>query len=606
MTGDVLAASRAERLFALSHDLLGAAAPDGRLTWVNPAWEEVLGWSEAELLTVPYLELIHPDDRPAAALLADELVRRRAGERPEIELRARTRDGGYRWILFSLAQAPDEPAVYLCGKDLTDREVARHELAQAEARFTEAFENAAVGLALVAPDGALLRTNRALSDLTGWPSKALLERDLAALTHHEDRGVGAEAVAALRAGHGGPLAHERRFVRRDGAEILVRINLALIRDADGGPQHFVAQIEDVTERQEMIEALALSQARYRELVANLPESIIGLFDHDLRLLIVEGAQLGRRGLHASQFEGKLLRDVLPSALVELGESHCRAALAGESRGFEVPTPDGSVIYSVQALPLRDEEGTVIGGLGLMRDVTGRRRAELSLEERTRDLERSNADLERFAYVASHDLSEPLRTVAGYLQLLTRRYGDRLEGQPAELVERAVTGTSHMQALIEDLLAYSRAGRSERPLAPVALGPLVERTVDVLGAREAVRCGELPTVLGDPLALGQLFQNLIGNGLKFVAAGEQPHVEVTAARDGERWRLAVADQGIGLDPADAGRVFRMFGRLDAADQYPGTGIGLAIVRKVVERHGGEIWIETPDGGGTRFCFTLPAA
>lgn len=601
-----MAASRAERLFALSHDLLGAAAPDGRLMWVNPAWEELLGWTEAELLTVPYLELIHPDDRPAAALLADELVRRRAGERPEIELRARTSDGGHRWILFSLAQAPDEPAVYLCGKDLTDREVARRELAQAEARFTEAFENAAVGLALVSPDGALLRTNRALSDLTGWPGSALLERDLAALTHPEDRSMGAEAVAALRAGHGGPLAHERRFVRSDETEILVRINLALIHDADGAPQHFVAQIEDVTERQEMIEALALSQARYRELVANLPESIIGLFDHDLRLLIVEGAQLARRGLHPSQFEGKRLRDVIPSALVELGESRCRAALAGESTGFEVVTPDGSVIYWVQALPLRGEDGEVIGGLGLMRDITARRRAELSLEERTRDLERSNADLERFAYVASHDLSEPLRTVSGYLQLLTRRYGDRLEGQPRELVERAVAGTAHMQALIDDMLAYSRAGRSERPLVPVALGPLVERTVDVLGAREAVTSDGLPTVLGDPLALGQLFQNLIGNGLKFVPPGGSARVEVTAERTGDEWRISVTDDGIGLDPQDAGRVFRMFGRLDAADEYPGTGIGLAIVRKVVERHGGRIWIETPEGGGTRFCLTLPAA
>ena len=248
-------------------------------------------------------------------------------------------------------------------------------------------------------------------------------------------------------------------------------------------------------------------------------------------------------------------------------------------------------------------------MALARDVSARRRAELALEERARDLERSNAELEQFAYVASHDLSEPLRMVSSYLQLLRRRYHGQIDEDADAFIDYAVEGANRMRALIEDLLAYSRAGRSERPHEPVDTSRLVADVAETLRAQARaehadIEWSELPVVTGDGGQLTQLFQNLIGNGVKFVAPGVRPHVQVGAVRDGEQWRFTVDDNGVGIAPHQLERVFGMFQRLHTRDQFEGTGIGLAIAKKVVEHHGGTIRAIGREQGGTRFEFTLP--
>jgi light-regulated signal transduction histidine kinase (bacteriophytochrome) len=286
-------------------------------------------------------------------------------------------------------------------------------------------------------------------------------------------------------------------------------------------------------------------------------------------------------------------------------------LSGAQRSFDLDSTDGKATYWVQMGPLRDDDGRIIGGMALSRDITARRRAERALEDRAEELERSNAELEQFAYVASHDLSEPLRMVSSYLQLLRRRYRGRLDADADEFIDFAVDGAARMRDLIDDLLTYSRAGRGGQPSAPVDTHALAERAADAARAQEEARgarvaIGPLPTVTGDPQALGQLFQNVVGNAVKFVPADRAADVAIGAERDGAQWRFTVTDNGIGLEPAHAERIFGMFQRLHTRDEYPGTGIGLAIARKVVERHGGRIWAEPRAEGGSRFCFTLPVA
>jgi light-regulated signal transduction histidine kinase (bacteriophytochrome) len=316
------------------------------------------------------------------------------------------------------------------------------------------------------------------------------------------------------------------------------------------------------------------------------------------------------GYDPEELEGRLLEDVVPPTVFERLAPEYRAALAGESRSFDLDTVDGTASYWVQMAPLRDELGQVIGGMAISRDITARRDAERALEARAGDLERSNAELEQFAYVASHDLSEPLRMVSSYLQLLRRRYHGRLDADADEFIDFAVGGAGRMRSLIDDLLTYSRTGRVDRPLAPVATAEVARRVADDLrgpdaGLAPVVRIGELPTVMGDAQQLGQLFQNLIGNALKFVPEDRTPEVSVSAERDDTQWVFAVEDNGIGIDPAHAERIFRMFQRLHSRDEYPGTGIGLAIAKKVVERHGGTISAAPRPEGGSRFSFTLPA-
>jgi signal transduction histidine kinase len=241
----------------------------------------------------------------------------------------------------------------------------------------------------------------------------------------------------------------------------------------------------------------------------------------------------------------------------------------------------------------------------------RRRAEESLRLHAQELTRSNEELQQFAYVASHDLQEPLRMVASYTQLLARRYRGKLDADADEFIGYAVDGVNRMQRLIQDLLTYSRVGTRGREPSPCEAGQALQRAVDNLRTmiqetQGEVKAGPLPRVRADESQLIQLFQNLVSNALKFHGK-EPPRVEVAAEPQGpDFWRFTVKDNGLGIDPQYFDRIFIIFQRLHGREEYPGTGIGLAICKKIVERHGGRIGLESQPGGGSTFWFTLPAA
>ncbi|MFN8419632.1 MAG: ATP-binding protein [Anaerolineae bacterium] len=271
--------------------------------------------------------------------------------------------------------------------------------------------------------------------------------------------------------------------------------------------------------------------------------------------------------------------------------------------------DGRVVQMETYVSIvRDSAGIPQAVYGVTLDVTARKQAESDLERQTDELRRSNEELQRFAYVASHDLQEPLRMVTSYLQLLEQRYKSQLDQDAQDFIGYAVDGSARMKSLINDLLMYSRVGSRARAFesfpaqraADQAIRNL-EMSINETGAK--VTIGELPEIVGDELQFVQLFQNLVGNAIKF-RSDKTPEIKISAEPKDKNWLFAVQDNGIGMESEYLGRIFVIFQRLHNREQYEGTGIGLAICKKIVERHGGNIWADSQVGQGTTFYFEIP--
>jgi light-regulated signal transduction histidine kinase (bacteriophytochrome) len=289
---------------------------------------------------------------------------------------------------------------------------------------------------------------------------------------------------------------------------------------------------------------------------------------------------------------------------------CLAGLGPPDLEFRVCLQDGSVRYinGRGHIVQQDAEKKSIRMVGVAQDITKRKLAEAALLQRTEELARSNTELVQFAYVASHDLQEPLRMVSSYVQLLARRYAGKLDADADVFIGFAVDGAKRMQHMINDLLAFSRVTTKGHGFEPVEADAalklaLVNLKMAIEESQASVTFDPLPVVNADSAQLTQLFQNLIGNAIKF-RRKEPPQVHVSVEKRAREWEFSVRDNGIGIEPQHLERIFVIFQRLHTAAQFPGTGIGLAICKKIAERHGGNLWVSSQPGAGSTFHFTIP--
>ena len=376
--------------------------------------------------------------------------------------------------------------------------------------------------------------------------------------------------------------------------------------------------QEIAERERAEEALRASEARFRELYDDAPVGYHEL-DAEGRITRVNHTELAMLGYSAQEMLGHPVWEFI----VE-NEASRRAVMgkltgpATSRRSFErlYRRKDGTVLpVLIEDRLLENVRGQVIGIRSTIEDISALKRAEERLKQTMEELERSNKELERFAYVASHDLQEPLRKVRAFGDLLKRKGASGLDDRGRDYLARIQNAASRMSALINDLLAFSRVTTKGQPFVPVDLSEVVEGVLSDLEVRikeshARVEVEGLPTIDADGMQMRQLFQNLIGNSLKFVREGVTPVVKVRgtilAGQDERRlWRVTVEDNGIGFDEKYADSIFDVFRRLHARDEYAGTGIGLAICRKIVERHGGRITARSSPGHGTTFIVTLPA-
>jgi PAS domain S-box-containing protein len=372
---------------------------------------------------------------------------------------------------------------------------------------------------------------------------------------------------------------------------------------------------DITEHKRVAEALQKSEDQYRRL-AESAEAILWEYDVLEDRWTYVAPQVTRILGHPPEaWTGfQFWVDHIHPEDQGWARDYClQCTRRGEPHTFEYRflKPDGSIAWLRDVVSVEMESGRPVKLRGFMMDITDRKRAEEQIEQYAADLQRSNQDLEQFAHVVSHDLREPARMVKGFLELLEGQYGDQLDPKAREYVNYAADGAQRMQEMIRGLLDLSRVDTRGEELTPTDARVVLERTLRSLepaieDAAARVTYDPLPTVLADQAQLAQVFQNLIANAIKFHKEDQSPRVHISAEREGDEWVFSVEDNGIGIDPKQAPRIFQIFQRLHTRDEYEGMGIGLALCKRIVERHGGHIWVESDVVDGSTFYFTLPSA
>jgi PAS domain S-box-containing protein len=493
--------------------------------------------------------------------------------------------------------------------DITERKRAEEELRESELRARTIVNTAYDAFVAIDQSGIITDWNPQAEATFGWTRKDAIGRKLSEtiIPRRFRRAHGQGLAQFLRSGKG-PVLNRRielAAVHKDGHEFQVETTISPVQVGD--EYTFNAFIHDITERKQAEK----TRGRLAAIVESSDDAIIGT-KLDGKITSWNKGAVHLYGYSSEEAIDKPLTMLVPRDRRDEVAAIVERERAGERvEHFETVCVrrDGSrVDVSLTISPILDADGTITGASTIARDVTARKRAE-ALARQTEELARSNADLEQFAYVASHDLQEPLRMVTGYCDLLQRRYKGRLDSDADDFITFAVEGARRMQELVRGLLAYSRVGPQGETLELVDSTTAFERAVANLGLalKESggkVAHGRLPTLRADSTQLEHVFQNLIGNAIKF-RGDEPPRVNVRAVRKSDTWLFSVRDNGIGIDHGYEEKVFAIFQRLHGHGKYPGTGLGLAICKKIIERHGGNIWFESEPGRGTTFYFTLPA-
>jgi PAS domain S-box-containing protein len=605
-------------LLEAAPDAMVVVNQDGEIVLLNLQAEKQFGYRRDELVgqkvknIIPegFAErLIADGTRTAEAALAQQIG-------TGIELTGRRKDGSEFPIEIMLSPLESAEGILVTAaiRDISVRKKAEEHVAQMEGRYRGLLEAAPDAMVVVNQGGEIVLLNLQAEkqfgyrrdELVGQKVKNIIPEGFAERLVADGTRTATEALAQ-QIGTGIELTGRRK----DGSEFPIEIMLSPLENAEG--TLVTAAIRNISVRKDAEKHLAQMEGRYRGLLEAAPDAMVVVNQGgEIVLLNVQAEK--QFGYHRDELVGQKVKNIIPKGFAErLVADALRStedALAQQiGTGIELSgrRKDGSDFpIEIMLSPLESAEGILV--TAAIRDITTRKKAEENLLQKVEELNRSNVELGQFASIASHDLQEPLRMVASYTQLLSRRYKGKLDSDADDFIAFAVDGAGRMQRLIQDLLAYSRVGTKGKDLLDTSSEEALQRAlINLRGAIQEsgalVTHESLPSVLADETQLIQLFQNLVGNAIKYQSPGI-PRVHISAAKDGgKKWIFSVKDNGLGIDPQYFEKIFGMFQRLHKREEFAGTGIGLAICKKIVERHGGSISVESQPGQGSTFRFAL---
>ncbi len=572
---------------------------DWRIVYANPAAERYWEMAADELLgETPW------DQWPLAERARVEQEHRHAlDENQPVELWRSSGKAGEQWA--ELRACSSEIGIILHYHDLTEQKRREHELSERMRQLSDFIENGTLALHWVAEDGTILWANNAELRLLGYSLEEYVGHNI--VEFHIDQPVIFDILGRLKRNEE-LREYESRLRCKDGSIKNVSINSSVYWE-NGRFVHTRCFTRDISEREKASEI--------REHLASIVDSSDdAIISKDLDGIIRSWNRGAERlfGYTAQEIIGKHISTL--AALDRVDE--IPGILDQIKRGARVDhyetkrrTKDGRILtVSLTVSPIRDASGAVVGASKVARDMTERQLQEQLLREMNTTLGRSNADLEQFAYSASHDLQEPLRIVSSYSEMLRKKVGGKLGEAGDTYIGYIIEGVSRMEQLLQDLRAYAQASTADQSASAVADAEaafekaLVSLQAGIRSSCASVKRTALPKVRAHEFQLQQLLQNLIGNAIRYRSSAP-PGIQVSAERRGAEWVFSVRDNGIGIDPQYQEQIFGIFKRLHTSVEYPGTGMGLAICQRIVQRLGGRIWVESKPGQGSTFFFTIPA-
>ena len=638
--------SRYRGLLEAAPDAMVVVNQSGEILLVNVQAEKKFGYRRDELIGQKVKDII-PEGfaerliADAARSTADALAQHMG---TGIELSGRRKDGSEFPIEIMLSPLESAEGILVTAaiRNISARKDAEKHLAQMEGRYRGLLEAAPDAMVVVNQGGEIVLVNVQAEKQFGYPRDELVGQKVKNIIPEgfaerliSDATRSAADALAQQIGMGIELSGRRK----DGSEFPIEIMLSPLESAEG--ILVTAAIRNIGGRKAAEKHLVQMEGRYRGLLEAAPDAMVVVNQTgEIVLLNVQAEK--QFGYRRDELLGQRMKNIIPEGFAERLVADASRSVADAlaqqiGMGIELSgrRKDGSEFpIEIMLSPLESAEGILV--TAAIRNISARKKSErdntqlenqatvmrsahdeleLRVSERTKELafanqilEQSNLELKQFAYIASHDLQSPLRSISGFVQLLKMEYEDKLSEEAVDWIRRTVQSIGQMQTLIRDLLSYSRVDARSVPFTRIPFLDIVNDALTLLessirdsGGR--VTWDQLPVIMGDRSQLVQLIQNLIGNGLTY-RGDKPPHIHLSAERSGKEWVFSVCDNGIGIDPKHYGQIFEIFKRLHDQKDYPGTGIGLAVCRRVVIRHGGRIWVQSEPGHGSTFFFTIP--